>query len=158
MVVHLLLRYMALSPLLLPTHPVTSTYLCVLLYTSPSPLLLTPGEASVLSELAGGASQDVIDASAYEASAELGKDVAMWRDSVPAVHCYHGFGANLGSYKRVQENLAAVLRGVVTAHDMPGFGLTQRWGWGSGFIEGWQVRSHAGSQGHVFKVVAGRGV
>ncbi|GIM17480.1 hypothetical protein Vretimale_20030 [Volvox reticuliferus] len=48
------------------------------------------------------------------------------RDSVPAVHCYHGFGANLGSYKRVQEQMAAVLRGVVTAHDMPGFGLTQR--------------------------------
>ncbi|GIL51728.1 hypothetical protein Vafri_7657 [Volvox africanus] len=48
------------------------------------------------------------------------------RDLVPAVHCYHGFGANLGSYKRVQEQMAEVLRGVVTAHDMPGFGLTQR--------------------------------
>ncbi|GLI69240.1 hypothetical protein VaNZ11_013815 [Volvox africanus] len=47
-------------------------------------------------------------------------------DSVPAVHCYHGFGANLGSYKRVQEQMAEALRGVVTAHDMPGFGLTQR--------------------------------
>ncbi|KAG2429307.1 hypothetical protein HXX76_011075 [Chlamydomonas incerta] len=46
--------------------------------------------------------------------------------SLAAVHCYHGFGANLGSYKRVQGLMAEALRGVVTAHDMPGFGLTQR--------------------------------
>ncbi|KAG2437581.1 hypothetical protein HYH02_011221 [Chlamydomonas schloesseri] len=46
--------------------------------------------------------------------------------SLPAVHCYHGFGANLGSYKRVQGLMAQALGGVVTAHDMPGFGLTQR--------------------------------
>ncbi|KXZ46407.1 hypothetical protein GPECTOR_44g81 [Gonium pectorale] len=47
-------------------------------------------------------------------------------EALCAVHCYHGFGANLGSYKRVQDQMAAVLRGVVTSHDMPGFGLTQR--------------------------------
>ncbi len=47
-------------------------------------------------------------------------------EPVCAVHCYHGFGANLGSYKRVQELMAGALRGVVTAHDMPGFGLSQR--------------------------------
>lgn len=46
--------------------------------------------------------------------------------SLTAVHCFHGFGANLGSYQRVQGRMAAALRGVVTAHDMPGFGLTQR--------------------------------
>ncbi|KAG2492621.1 hypothetical protein HYH03_009037 [Edaphochlamys debaryana] len=43
-----------------------------------------------------------------------------------AAHCYHGFGANLASYGLVQARLAAALAGVVTAHDMPGFGLTER--------------------------------
>jgi len=43
------------------------------------------------------------------------------------VHCYHGFGANLWSWSLVQERLAKALDAVVTSHDMPGFGLTQRW-------------------------------
>ncbi|EFJ48521.1 hypothetical protein VOLCADRAFT_90829 [Volvox carteri f. nagariensis] len=62
-----------------------------------------------------GAPEDSLDAPASQGG-----------NAVTAVHCYHGFGANLGSYKRVQEEMAAALRGVVTAHDMPGFGLTQR--------------------------------
>lgn len=45
---------------------------------------------------------------------------------ITAAHCYHGFGANVGSYVLVQEQLAQRLGGVVTAHDMPGFGLTER--------------------------------
>jgi alpha-beta hydrolase superfamily lysophospholipase len=43
-----------------------------------------------------------------------------------AVHCYHGFGANLYSYTRVQQALASATGGMVTTHDMPGFGLTER--------------------------------
>lgn len=45
---------------------------------------------------------------------------------VCALHCFHGFGANTWSWSRVQQLLADRLAGVVTAHDMPGFGLTQR--------------------------------
>ena len=50
-----------------------------------------------------------------------------------AVHCYHGFGANAFSFDAVlgplSEALAAVsgrVPALVTAHDMPGFGLTSR--------------------------------
>lgn len=43
-----------------------------------------------------------------------------------AIACYHGFGANLWSWERVQQQLADAVGGVVSAHDMPGFGLTER--------------------------------
>lgn len=46
---------------------------------------------------------------------------------VNAVHCFHGFGANLYSWNKIQQKLADRIAGVVTAHDMPGFGLTERW-------------------------------
>lgn len=39
---------------------------------------------------------------------------------------YHGFGANTFSWSFVQRRLAQRLGAVVTAHDQPGFGLTQR--------------------------------
>jgi hypothetical protein len=39
---------------------------------------------------------------------------------------YHGFGANTFSWSFVDRLLAARLGALVTAHDMPGFGLTQR--------------------------------
>ncbi len=42
------------------------------------------------------------------------------------VHCLHGFGASAYSWSFVQDELARELGAVVTAHDMPGFGLTQR--------------------------------
>ena len=42
------------------------------------------------------------------------------------VHCYHGFGANTASWDLLRPQLAASLRGLVTCHDMPGFGLTSR--------------------------------
>lgn len=45
------------------------------------------------------------------------------------VHCVHGLGASSFSWDGfVQQDLARALgsRAVVTAHDMPGFGLTQR--------------------------------
>lgn len=45
------------------------------------------------------------------------------------VHCVHGLGASSFSWEGfVQEELAGALgsHAVVTAHDMPGFGLTQR--------------------------------
>jgi pimeloyl-ACP methyl ester carboxylesterase len=45
---------------------------------------------------------------------------------VPALHCYHGFGSNTWSWSLVQQQLAERLGALVTAHDMPGFGLTQR--------------------------------
>lgn len=44
----------------------------------------------------------------------------------PAVHCLHGFGASAYSWSFIQQGLAQRLGGVVTAHDMPGFGLSQR--------------------------------
>ena len=44
-----------------------------------------------------------------------------------AVHCLHGFGASAYSWSFVQRELAGDLGATVTAHDMPGFGLTQRW-------------------------------
>ena len=43
-----------------------------------------------------------------------------------AVHCLHGFGASAFSWSFVLDGLARALGAVVTAHDMPGFGLTQR--------------------------------
>lgn len=43
-----------------------------------------------------------------------------------AVHCYHGFGANTGSWDPVQQQMADRLQAVVSSHDMPGFGLTGR--------------------------------
>ncbi|CAG9460715.1 unnamed protein product [Pedinophyceae sp. YPF-701] len=42
------------------------------------------------------------------------------------VHCLHGFGASAGSWALCQQGLADALGAVVTAHDMPGFGLTER--------------------------------
>ena len=44
-----------------------------------------------------------------------------------AVHCYHGFGANTASWAYMRRPLSDALGAQVTAHDMPGFGLTQRW-------------------------------
>lgn len=46
--------------------------------------------------------------------------------AVSAVHCYHGFGANSWSWSFTQRKLANKLGVTVTAHDMPGFGLTHR--------------------------------
>jgi pimeloyl-ACP methyl ester carboxylesterase len=43
-----------------------------------------------------------------------------------ALHCFHGFGSNTWSWSLVQQNLADRLNALVTAHDMPGFGLTER--------------------------------
>ena len=43
-----------------------------------------------------------------------------------ALALLHGFGANAFSWSYVDRQLAARLRAQVTAHDMPGFGLTQR--------------------------------
>ena len=40
---------------------------------------------------------------------------------------YHGFGANTFSWSFVDRLLAQRLAALVTAHDMPGFGLTQRY-------------------------------
>lgn len=42
-----------------------------------------------------------------------------------AVHCYHGFGANTGSWDPIQARLSS-MGALVTSHDMPGFGLTGR--------------------------------
>ncbi|KAF6253217.1 hypothetical protein COO60DRAFT_436035 [Scenedesmus sp. NREL 46B-D3] len=51
---------------------------------------------------------------------------ARLQGAVPALHCYHGFGSNTWSWSLVQQQLAERLGALVTAHDMPGFGLTQR--------------------------------
>jgi pimeloyl-ACP methyl ester carboxylesterase len=45
---------------------------------------------------------------------------------IPLVHCLHGFGASIYSYSFVQDKLAKKIGGVVTAHDLPGFGLSSR--------------------------------
>lgn len=45
---------------------------------------------------------------------------------LPVVHCLHGFGASTYSWSFVQDKLAKHLGGVVTAHDLPGFGLSSR--------------------------------
>lgn len=59
------------------------------------------------------------------AAARLNPNAAM-QGPVAAVHCYHGFGSNTWSWSLVQQQLADRLGALVTAHDMPGFGLTQR--------------------------------
>jgi pimeloyl-ACP methyl ester carboxylesterase len=46
--------------------------------------------------------------------------------AVPALHAFHGFGSNVWSWSLVQAALAKRLGGIMTSHDMPGFGLTQR--------------------------------
>ena len=55
-------------------------------------------------------------------------------DSVPplVVTCLHGFGSNEWSFSRITQELADELNAVVSAHDTPGFGLTQRWVWERG--------------------------
>jgi len=51
-----------------------------------------------------------------------------------ALHCYHGFGSNTWSWSLVQQQMADRLNALVTAHDMPGFGLTERWVMGCGVV------------------------
>lgn len=46
--------------------------------------------------------------------------------SSSAVHCFHGFGANTASWGYMRQQLSDMLNAQVTAHDMPGFGLTGR--------------------------------
>ena len=48
-------------------------------------------------------------------------------DAALSVACYHGFGANSFSWASVQRQLSQRLGATVVAHDMPGFGLTQRY-------------------------------
>ena len=43
-----------------------------------------------------------------------------------AIHLCHGFGANLFTWEPCRQRVADALEGTVTAHDMPGFGLTER--------------------------------
>lgn len=43
-----------------------------------------------------------------------------------AIHCLHGFGASSWSWSFVQDRLANALNAPITAHDMPGFGLSMR--------------------------------
>jgi alpha-beta hydrolase superfamily lysophospholipase len=43
-----------------------------------------------------------------------------------AVQCYHGFGANTFSWALAAPAISERCGALVTAHDMPGFGLTQR--------------------------------
>ena len=43
-----------------------------------------------------------------------------------AIHCLHGFGASCFSWQFTLRDMAQRCRAVVTAHDMPGFGLSQR--------------------------------
>eukprot|EP00890_Picochlorum_soloecismus_P006728 jgi/Picsp_1/880/NSC_04368-R1_alpha beta len=42
------------------------------------------------------------------------------------VHCVHGFGSHTFSFSFIQKRLAERLKAIVTAHDMCGFGLTER--------------------------------
>ncbi|KAL4531393.1 hypothetical protein Ndes2526B_g04483 [Nannochloris sp. 'desiccata'] len=46
-----------------------------------------------------------------------------------AIHCLHGFGASLYSWSMVQNKIATICSALVTSHDMPGFGLSQRPSW-----------------------------
>lgn len=46
-----------------------------------------------------------------------------------AIHCLHGFGASLYSWSMVQNKIASTCDALVTSHDMPGFGLSQRPSW-----------------------------
>lgn len=63
---------------------------------------------------------------------EDGIDIHMTRENPPRgdvkafIHCLHGFGSHTFSYSFVQKQLAQRLQAVVTAHDMPGFGLSSR--------------------------------
>jgi pimeloyl-ACP methyl ester carboxylesterase len=43
-----------------------------------------------------------------------------------AVALYHGFGANLWMWRKVQQQISDALGSKVLCHDMPGFGLTER--------------------------------
>jgi pimeloyl-ACP methyl ester carboxylesterase len=61
------------------------------------------------------------------AAARYAPPASVGDDGVAAVHCYHGFGSNTWSWTLVQGQIAERLGALVTAHDMPGFGLTQRW-------------------------------
>ena len=45
---------------------------------------------------------------------------------IRAIAMYHGFGANTFSWSFADRKLARQLQALVVAHDMPGFGLTQR--------------------------------
>eukprot|EP00803_Ostreobium_quekettii_P002667 evm.model.scf_1497.2 EVM.evm.TU.scf_1497.2 scf_1497:19028-24291(-) len=42
------------------------------------------------------------------------------------MHLYHGFGTSLWTWEDVQAKLARQCRAVVSAHDMPGFGISDR--------------------------------
>uniref|UniRef100_A0A1D1ZT58 AB hydrolase-1 domain-containing protein n=1 Tax=Auxenochlorella protothecoides TaxID=3075 RepID=A0A1D1ZT58_AUXPR len=42
------------------------------------------------------------------------------------IHCLHGFGSALHSWLAVGPHIAAALGATITAHDMPGFGLSER--------------------------------
>lgn len=44
------------------------------------------------------------------------------------IHCLHGFGSALHSWLAVGPRIAAALGATITAHDMPGFGLSERCG------------------------------
>ena len=45
---------------------------------------------------------------------------------VVAIHALHGFGASVYSWSMVHWQLAQAVQGLVTSHDMPGFGLSER--------------------------------
>lgn len=42
------------------------------------------------------------------------------------VHCVHGFGSHTFSFSFIQKRLAERLKAIITAHDMCGFGLSER--------------------------------
>lgn len=50
-----------------------------------------------------------------------------------AIHCLHGFGASVFSWNMVQNKIATACHALVTSHDMPGFGLSQRSSWPSAY-------------------------
>jgi len=50
-----------------------------------------------------------------------------WRGrTARTMHLYHGFGTSLWTWEDVQAKLARQCRAVVSAHDMPGFGISDR--------------------------------
>lgn len=57
-----------------------------------------------------------------EGSEAAKESLAVW------IHCLHGFGASCFSWSFIQKTLANAVQGyaIITAHDMPGFGLSQR--------------------------------
>ncbi|KAL4422443.1 hypothetical protein ABPG75_008640 [Micractinium tetrahymenae] len=75
------------------------------------------GAAGGVLAMAGAAAGRVVGAAAAVGPAE---------DRPTVVHCLHGFGASCYSWSFVQQELADALQASVTAHDMPGFGLSQR--------------------------------